>query len=52
MAVHALPMSMLTLHSVDEILLLRYVNGSTNFSGLPFNKMAPSRVKHMERYIT
>ena len=30
-AVHALPMCMLTSLSVDEILLLRYMNRSTNF---------------------
>ena len=28
---------MLTLLSVDEILLPRYLNWSTNFRGLPFN---------------
>ena len=31
-AVHNLPMCMLTLFFVDEILLLRYVNWSTNFN--------------------
>ena len=33
----ALPMSVLTWLSVDEILLLRYVNWFTNFNGLSFN---------------
>ena len=43
MTVHALPMRVLTLISVDEILLLRYMNWSTNFRGLPFNgEMTPS----------
>ena len=42
-SIHALPTYMLTLLSVDEILPPRYVNWSTNFSGLPFNEeMAPS----------
>ena len=31
--VHAFPMHMMTLLSVDEILLPRYVNCSTNFRG-------------------
>ena len=40
--VDALPMYMLTLLSVDEILLPSYINWSTNFRNLPFNeKMAP-----------
>ena len=42
-AVHTLPACMLTSLSVDEILLPRDMNGSTNFKGLPFNEeMAPS----------
>ena len=42
-AVYALPMYILTLLSVDGILLPRYVNWSTNFRGLPFYvEMAPS----------
>ena len=36
--VHTLPMSMLTLFSIDEILLPRYMNCSTNFRSLPFHK--------------
>ena len=35
-AIHALLMRMLTSLSVDEILLLRYVNWSSYFRGLPF----------------
>ena len=48
-AVHALPMSVLILLSVDEILLPRYMNLSTSFRGLPFNnKMEPSWLKHAD----
>ena len=36
--VYALPMLILTLLSVDEILLPMYMNWSTNFRGLPFNE--------------
>ena len=36
-AVHAFPMHMFTLLSVDEIMLMRYVNCSTNFRGLPLS---------------
>ena len=36
--VYAFPMHMLTLLSVDEIWLLRYVNWSTNFRGLALKK--------------
>ena len=47
-AVHAFPMHMLTLLSVDEILELRYMNWCTNFSSLPFNKeLAPFWLKHI-----
>ena len=35
---HAFPMRMLTSLSVDKILLLRYINYSNNFRGLPFNE--------------
>ena len=35
-AVHALPMPMLTLFSVDEILLPRYLKWSINFRGFLF----------------
>ena len=42
-AVSALPVCMLTLFSVDEILLPRHTNCSSNFRGLSFNNgMAPS----------
>ena len=37
-AAHAFPMCMVTLFSVDEILLPRYSNWSTNSSDLPFDK--------------
>ena len=41
--VHSFPMRMLILLSVDEILLLRYVNWLTNFRGLPLKmEMDPS----------
>ena len=42
-AVHALSLYMLESLSVDKILLLRYVNQSTNFRGLPVDEeMAPT----------
>ena len=41
-AVHILLMNISTLLSVDEILLPRYMNWSTNFRDLLFNEMAPS----------
>ena len=44
--VYALPIHMLTSLSVDEILLPRYMNCSTNFRGLQFNEMVPSWLKH------
>ena len=48
MAVHTFTRHMLTSLSVDEILLLWYVNLSTNFRGLPLKmEMAPSLLKHM-----
>ena len=47
-AVHAFAMSMLTLLSVDEILLPKYVNFSTDFKGLPLSvEMTLSRSKYM-----
>ena len=47
-AFHAFARNMFTLLSVDEILLPRYVNLSTNFRGLPLRKeMAPSRLKQL-----
>ena len=47
-AVHAFARRILTSLSVDEILLSRYVNLSTNFRGLLFRaKMAPSHLKYM-----
>ena len=46
--VHALPMRMLTLLSVDEILLPWSMNWSPDFRGLPFNEeIAPSWLKQM-----
>ena len=42
-AVHVFARHMFTTLSVDEILLLRYVNLSTNFKGLPLTvDIAPS----------
>ena len=47
-AVHAFAKYRLTSLSVDEILLLRYMNFSTNFRDLPLKgEMAPSHSKHM-----
>ena len=41
------PLHMLTLFSVDEILLPRYLNWSTNCSVFPFNmEIVPSYLKH------
>ena len=46
-AVRAFTLCMLTLLSVDEILLLRYVNLSTNFRSLLREiEMAPLHLKH------
>ena len=47
-AVNAFTKRILTSLSVDEMLLPRYVNLSTNFRGLLFRvETAPSRLKHM-----
>ena len=47
-AVHTFAEHMLTSLSVDEILLPKYVNLSTNFRDLPLKvEMAPSYFKHM-----
>ena len=47
--VHALPIHVLTLLTVGEILLPRYMKRSTNFYDLLFNEeMAPSRLKHIK----
>ena len=52
-AIHAFPMPMLTFLSVDEILLLKYMNCSTNFRGLSFNVgMTPSWLKHMNSVLS
>ena len=52
-AVHAFPMHMLILLSVDEILLLRYINWFTNFRGLLFNeKIAPSWLKYIDYFLS
>ena len=37
-AIHALPMRIMTLLSVDEILLPKYMNWSSNFKRLPFHE--------------
>ena len=42
---HTLPMRKFTSLLVDEILLPKYVNWSTNFRGSPFNEMVPSWLK-------
>ena len=45
---HVLPIHVLTSFSVDEILLMSYMNWSTNFRGLPFNEgMASQLVKEI-----
>ena len=44
-AIHALPMRLFTRLSVDEILLLRYMNWSVNFGGLPFNDDSTTLIK-------
>ena len=47
-AVHPYPMCMLTSLSVDEIFLLKYVNWSTNFRGLPLKmEIAVYGLKHL-----
>ena len=52
-AVRVFPMHMLTWLLVDEILLLRYMNWSTNFRGLTFNKeMAPICLKLMNSVLS
>ena len=45
--VHNLSMCMLISLLVDEILLPRYINRSTNFSGLSFNEMTPCWLKYI-----
>ena len=51
-AVHVFSMHMLTLLSVDEILLPKYVNCSTNLRGLLSNvEMEPTCLKHMNCFI-
>ena len=47
-ASHAFARRMLTSLSVDEILLLRHVNWSTNSKGALEVKIAPSGSKHMD----
>ena len=52
-AVYAFPMCMLTSLLVSEILLLRYVNMSTNFRGLLVKgEIAPSCLKHMNSILS
>ena len=44
---------MVTSLSVDEILLPRYVNFSTNIRSMPVRvEMAPSRLKDMDTFIS
>ena len=51
--VYAFPLHILTLLSLDEILLPRYVKWCTNFKGLPFNgEMAPSCLQHMNSVLS
>ena len=48
-ALHNFAWRILTSLSVDEILLPRHVNWSTNFKNLPFkDEMAPSHLKHID----
>ena len=50
--VHAFARYMLISLSVDEILLPRYVNLSTNFRDLPINvQITPSCLKHWNSFI-
>ena len=50
--VHAFTEHMLTSLSIEEILLPRYVNLSTNLRELPFRvEIAPSHLKHMYYFI-
>ena len=51
-AIHALPMHMLTLLLAEEILLPKYINGSTNFRGLQFNEMMLPGLKHMNSVLS
>ena len=52
-ALRAFLMHMLTSISIDEILLPRYMNSSTNSRGLPLNKeMVPSWLKHIETNVS
>ena len=51
LSVLAFPMHMLTSLSVDEILLLRYMNWFTNLRGLASKEeMAPSWLKHISKF--
>ena len=50
MAVHTFPMCMLTLLFVDEMMLPKYVNWSTNFRGIPFT--GTILIKTHELYFT
>ena len=50
-AVHAFAVCMFTPHSVNELLLPRYLRWFTNY--LPFNvDMAPSCLKHMNTVLS
>ena len=51
-AIHDNTMYIFTSLSVDKMLLLRYVNWSTNFRGFPLRvEMVPSYLKHMNSVI-
>ena len=52
-AVHTLPMLMLTSLSGNEILLLKYMNWSIDFTVLPFNKaIVLSYLKYMNSVLS
>ena len=51
-SVHAFLIRTLILLSIDEILLPRYANWITNFSGLPLKKENKSSFKHMNSVLS
>ena len=51
-AVYALSMCMLTFLLVDEMLLSRYINWSTNFKSLTINEIAPSQLKNLNSVLS
>ena len=51
--IYNFPVHILSLLSVDEILILRYVNWSISLRGLPFNvEMVPCCLKHMNSVLS